>query len=189
MAWISPNYTDTDRGPNPSTDDKIEVFRDRVDGWQISIAEEMLRQIENSKDFPAMRHAGYALISVVFSYFEMVGQCKAPAGSTPSPTADFIRGFKAIYPATQLTDLEIKSVYDRVRCGMYHNGYTKRGVLIDSTFTPTFSFNHGNLHLNPHTLVRDIRTHFSDFIKALCAGNNHNDRTSFESLFDRVPNN
>src|SRR5262245_48207051 len=120
--WVSPNYQDTKFGANPSDDDKIEIFCDRVDGWQLKIAEEMLRQIIAQQP-PLMQHAAYAMISVVFTYFEMIGQIvKQKAGEKSGATGDFVRGFKEVFPTTPLKDNEIEIVHDRIRCGMFHNG-------------------------------------------------------------------
>jgi len=185
--WVSPNYTEADKGTNPSESDLVEVFRDRVDGWQLAIAEEMLRQVEDSATYPAMRHAGYTLISVVFSYFEMVGQIIG-RGQQPSPTEDFVRGFKDVYPKTRLTTGEIKIIYGRVRCGMYHDGYTKRGVYISSRYKQTFEMKKGIVLLNPHLLIPDLRTHFGALTLRLEDPRNKKLRANLLKLMKQSPN-
>ena len=187
--WVSPHFTEADKGSNPSDDDIIVVFADRVDGWQLAIAEELLRQVEDPPAYPAMKHAGYALISVVFSYFEMIGQCVKATGSAPSPTADFVRGFRDVYPATAFTDPEIEVIYDRIRCGMFHNGYTKRGVYIDGDYTQTWDLDKANnvVKLNPHRLIRDLRAHFTSFVTRLENTANQRERANLVALFNRQP--
>ncbi len=184
ISFISPTYTTADF-PNPTLDDKVEIFRDRVDGWQIAIAEELLRQITNAQPAAPMKHAGYCLISITFSYFEMIGQC---LGGVTNPTNDFIRGFRAVYPTTTFPNSDIQILYDRIRCGMFHNGYTKRGVFINGTYSPTFSFDSDKtVLLNPHALVLDIRQHFTGVIVMLLDSTHTTERTHFENLFDRPP--
>ena len=184
--WVSPNYTEADKGSTPSPDDLVEVFRDRVDGWQLAIAEEMLRQIEDSPTYPRMRHAGYALISVVFSYFEMVGQCVKTPGTKTRPTADFVAGFEDVYPGWQGRTADIETIYDRIRCGMFHNGYTKRGVYIDGEYTATFELRNGVVLLNPHLLVRDLRSHFTAFTARLESSASTDLRANLVELMNRL---
>lgn len=183
--WVSPRLKDTDFADPPRDDEKISVFEDRVDGWHLKAAEEMLRQIE-SKQPPVMQHAAYALISVVFSYFEMVGQIvKRRAGEKAGATGDFVRGFKNVFPATSLTDAQVEIVYDRIRCGMFHNGYTKKGVHIDGGFTEVFEYKNNVVLLNPHLLVPAIRQHFTGLVALLKDPANTDERTRFLDLFDR----
>ena len=72
--WISKSYTDADFCGNPGPTERIEIFRDRVMGWQIDIAKEMVRQIETPGTGDVMKHAGYAVLAVLTSYFEMIQQ-------------------------------------------------------------------------------------------------------------------
>jgi hypothetical protein len=185
--WVSPHFTEADKGSTPDNDALIEVFRDRIDGWQLSIAEEMLRQIEDSPLYPAMKHAAYALISVVFSYFEMVGQLVKMPGKKTGATDDFVAGFEDVYPAWKGRTRDIETVYDRIRCGMFHNGYTKRGVYIDGDYTVTFELKSGIVQLNPHTLVRDLRKHFTALTTRLEIKTNSNLRSNLIELLNRAP--
>jgi hypothetical protein len=84
----------------------------------------------------------------------MIGQCVNLAGTPPSPPADFVRGFRGVYPTTPLGPAEIEIVYDRVRCGMFHNGYTKRGVSIDGEYKQTWDLDRADnvVKLNPHLI-------------------------------------
>jgi hypothetical protein len=184
--WVSPRFKDTEFSDPPTDDDKIAVFEDRVDGWQLRIAEELLRQIEIQQP-PPMQHAGYALISVLFPYFEMIGQIlKKQAGEKTGATGDFVRGFKQVFPTAALTDPEIEIVYDRIRCGMFHNGYTKKGVYIDGEYTEVFEYKNGVVQLNPHLLVPAIRSHFATLAALLKDKANTEERSRFIDLFDRV---
>lgn len=57
---ISPKYTDQTFGSNPTIEDKILVFENRVLGWNIAPA----------KSLNSVPHAGYAIVSILFSYFD-----------------------------------------------------------------------------------------------------------------------
>ncbi len=159
-------------GFSPSDNDIIVVFADRVEGWQLGIAEEMLRQIEDSSIYPAMKHAGYALISVVFLYFEMIGQCVNPTGGVPSPTVDFVRGFRDVDPNTPFSDHEIEIVYDRIRCGMYHNGYRTTPRRCSGCIRPAGTACSQCVRYSEHTRATDQTSAFAGGIGASLGGVN-----------------
>lgn len=183
--FVSRKYVNTDFSSPPTLDEKIEVFEDRVLGWHIEIAQELRKQIESGGDAGAFRHAGYALVSILFSYFEMIAQYIEGTSSNGGSKATFVRGFRYVFPSSSLTSDEIEDVYKRVRCGMYHDGYTKFGTLISGDYSPSISVENDTVKVNPHTLVDDISAHFSSYIATIKSSANSNDRTNFESTFDR----
>ena len=71
MTATSRSHRDGQFGSNPTFDQKVEIFSERVLGWQLDVAEEMSRQFfqalsDENADVP-MRHCGFAVISVIFS--------------------------------------------------------------------------------------------------------------------------
>lgn len=122
--FVSRKYLSSDFASPPTLDEKVTVFEDRVLGWQIDIAQEVRRQIESGGDNGPFRHAGYALVSLLFSYFEMIAQFIEGTSSQGGSKATFVRGFKYVYPSTTMSNSNIEEVYKRVRCGMYHDGFT-----------------------------------------------------------------
>jgi hypothetical protein len=101
------------------TDDKIKIFEDREAGWRFKVASE-------AEPFP---HSGYALVSILFAYFEMIAQYISGSSSDGQSGTFFRLGVRNVYPASPLSDKEIDTIYSRVRCGMFHSGYTKLGTL------------------------------------------------------------
>ena len=72
---ISRKYSSDDFGGKPDLDQKILIFEDRVLWWQLEIAEELHRLIEAPENNgKTLQHAAFALISILFSYFEMIAQ-------------------------------------------------------------------------------------------------------------------
>jgi len=182
--FISRKYLNTTFPSPPSLDDKVILFEDRVLGWQIEIAQELRRQIESGGNNGPFRHAGYAIVSLLFSYFEMIAQYVEGTPSNGGSKATFTRGFKYVFPTTSLSTADTEEVYKRVRCGMYHDGYTKLGTLISSTTTPSVCFDKNTVEVNPHTLVDDIASHFDSYIVTLKNSANTNERGKFEATFD-----
>src|SRR5262245_19511126 len=102
---ISAHYMSDSFGQSLSDAQAIELFRDRAQSWQIDIAAEMVRRPGCVPENNAMRHAGYALISVLFSYFEMIAQYERGQSSDVKETNTdwgskraFRDGFRSVYP-------------------------------------------------------------------------------------------
>lgn len=163
-SYLSATSLRSSFGNTLSVDDKIQIFDERVDSWQLKPAEAMLAQII-AQNPPEMQHGAYALIAVIFSYYEMIGNCLT--GKNATATEKFVAGFKDVYPALGLSDSQIRDIYGKVRCGMYHVAYTKIGVLIDGNFAKVFTIANGAIEMNPHLLVPDIRAHFTQFVAKL----------------------
>ncbi len=138
--------------PRPwSLDQKIEIYECMIEVWQLGAAVAMLRQIESHQPPSSWSHAAYGLVSMTFSYFEMIGKSLNPnSGSSGTAGTDFNYGFCDVYPTFAPSNgiysdkipqasgpwpinPDIQSVVqfrDRIRNGIYHLGYTKSGVLI-----------------------------------------------------------
>ena len=174
MTFISPRFTTETFGPYPTLDQKILIFEDRELGWRFNIAEVV------EKNSPA---GGYAIISILFAYFEMVYQYSTGLSSKNGPGDAFRNGVRLVYPARTFTDEQLKMVYDRVRCGMFHNGYTKFGTLISGGFS-ALAIDNDTVLVNPHQLRADLLTHFRQYVATLKDVTNATARTKFEMIFD-----
>jgi len=122
---VSPSHLSNEFGTPPTLDNKIEIFRDRVQGWQIDIA----KHIEVHSD------GGYGILAVLSNYYEMIAQYWKGVPSDRQSKKMFVIGFRLIYDSTPLTKKQIESIYSSLRCALYHNGYTKRGLLINGDYT------------------------------------------------------
>ena len=73
---------------------KIDLFECRVEVWQFGVAAEILKQIEANQPPSIWSHAAYALVSVGFTYFEMIGKTLNPnSASSRTASEDFNVGF------------------------------------------------------------------------------------------------
>jgi len=179
--WVSPTSQRKDFSDPYTLADKLRIFEERVDGWQLTIAEEMLTQI-NAQSPKSMQHAAYAMISVIFSYFEMIGNCLVSASGA---TSKFKAGFKSVFSKLGLSNKQLAKIYSQVRCGLYHVAYTKRGVIIDGTFTDVIKITGTRIEMNPHLLIPAVRTHFKQFMVDLKAKQPNDPMISrFEALFN-----
>lgn len=157
-------------------DDMLDLFESRVDVWQLGPAVGMLKQIETQPNPSVWAHTAYALLAVVFTYFEMIGKTLNPS-SQPSGTAgpDFSSGFCDVYPEFVSRMADVAGFRDRVRNGMYHLGYTKNNLLIHNApqVTPAdFFVDRGQAAnpvylVNPHQVTRTVVAHFPTFLQRL----------------------
>lgn len=186
--------------PKPwSIDDKINIFECRVDVWQLGVAVAMLKRNESNEQSSIWRHSAYGMLSVIFSYFEMIGKT-LNLKSQPRGTAslDFNHGFCDVYPAYKpanedYTDDNLSFVValrDRVRNGMYHLAWTKSNLVIHNAphrseeFFVTQAGPRSVYYLNPHKMVRTIVNHFPGFVARLREESNTDMRSKFETFFD-----
>jgi hypothetical protein len=171
--------------------------------WQLGVAVQILKEIESPPSQTSMwTCAAYGMLSITFSYFEMIGKIINPK-SAKSRTAgkDFNYGFCDVYteyvsPSGSHKDEDmpiVREFRDRVRNGMYHLAYTKHNLFIHNKpeiSKKDFDVKEENgfniYYMNPHSMVRTIVDHFPGFIKRLNNPDSQYDglRDKFEEFFD-----
>lgn len=196
-----------------SLQDKILVFHCRVDVWLLGPAVEILKEIEGHEHPSAWSHSAYGLLSVVMSYFEMIGKTLNPKSArSNTASVDFNYGFCDVYdgyrPASgnysdyidagqkkkiPNPDMEdVKQFRNRLRNGLYHLAATKEDLWIhnrqdisekDFDIIPAYG---DRYYVNPHSMVRTIVNHFPTFIERLRNPDPQYDtmRAKFEDFID-----
>lgn len=182
---ISRNYSSDDFGGKPDIDQKILIFEDRVLNWHLDIAELLRKNMEaKEQQGTDWNHAGFALLSLLFTYFEMIAQYKQGKVSNKASQKMFCHGVGDVYPG-KFSMGKRRKIYTRVRCGMFHNAFVKRGTLLDGAYTEAIEVEDGgNVKINPHLLSPDIRTHFADYISLLKDKKQKALRKHFEDVFN-----
>ena len=157
MVWLSPHIS-SDRFPTgvPKTiDEKILVFEDRVLGWQIEPAEQLIC---------SSGHAGFAVIHILASYFEMVGMALRGRRPVSPPRAKkkrrkkkqrqrvrrdsreyFDAGVRDVFPTIASWKQRhvrwfVSALWGDVRCKMYHEGMTGPGVFLSANYADPYVF-------------------------------------------------
>jgi hypothetical protein len=176
--WISPHFRDDHFPVGPSLDDKVAIFADRVRGWQLDIADRLQRDVQ---------HSGFAVLSVVVSYFEMIAKYRDGFVGTGKSEHYFTQGVEWVFPAIGPHGQVLKRLYKAVRCGMYHSGITLHGVgITDEGDAALRSTQDGqNIMINPHQLVPALQDHFSRYVVTLQNALNEAERLNFQKRFDR----
>lgn len=198
--WISPSYQDTDFSHPHTLDTKITLFEDRVLGWKLNIADQL---INGSLEKSPIRHSGYATLDIVVSYFEMIA--KYEDGFTGRKSEEYFKKgvysvfpeFKNIQPPAQtslslvgnvvsLIDIVLDLIYEGVRCGLYHSGITNGKIFLTGEIeTPmAYDIQLQMLIVNPHLLVPRLKKHLNDYVSKLRNENNAELRSKFEKRYD-----
>ena len=138
-------------------DDKIAIYEREVNDWFLSPAESLLdhNRFENS----------FVVLMVCMSYFEGVEQYKTGVESNRRSKNCFIDSVKRLYP-NQFQDNDIGKLYTKSRCGLFHNGMVKGGVIFNNSFLDVIAFeNNGEtIKINPEKLLNDIKRDFAAYI-------------------------
>ena len=161
--FISPNHRLEEFPRGLSLEDKIAVFADRVWGWQLNIAEQVARDIKDS---------GFAVLSIVLSYFEMIAKYCAGYIDIYESEHYFKEGVKLVFPelssgeGQEAINALLLGLYRQVRCGMYHNALTHGTVELSGDIGTPIEFvsDQGWIRINPHLLVKAIKNHFYAYL-------------------------
>ncbi|MGB2695197.1 MAG: hypothetical protein WBD55_08430 [Dehalococcoidia bacterium] len=177
---ISPHFTNEHFREPLSIGDKISLFSDRVRGWQLDIAQYL-------ESHP---HAGFGILSIISSYFEMIAKYEDGQTSITASKKYFKQGVRLVLePNTDPAELPIPEtvldlLYNEVRCGMYHAGITGPSVQLNKDLPAPLGFREGTLTVNTDLLVLTLQDHFSRYLTRLLDPANQRLRDNFEKRFD-----
>lgn len=161
---------------------KIKIYEREVKEWFLKPARDLLNQNSFNNSF--------LVLMVCMSYVEGVEQYKTGIDSSRRSKDCFIDSIKRFYPDKYL-DGDIGKLYSKSRCGLFHNGMVKGGVIFNNTFEDVIKFgNNGEvIKINPQKLLQDVENDFNRYINELKNVDNvrqdENNRTAREN-FDRM---
>jgi len=182
--WISPHFQSDffgERYPDKlSLEDKIAIFSDGVRGWQLDVADRVLRHD---------RHSGFAALSILFSYFEMIARYQSGKWEDNRDSGErFREGVASVFPDLANAEATLHPLWQAVRNGMYHRATTKRGIVLDGDFEFAIALatDRTTVEINPHRLVNRLQEHFGQYVSDLLDPDSSKDeqRSNFESVFD-----
>lgn len=185
---ISPSYTTDDFPdfPNAMTiDQKIDVFADRISGWQLGIAKEIIEK----KLSP---HCAFALLHLTASYFEMIAKYSdGVVDDEETSYKNFKKGIRTVFPDVdrwprKVSRSFLRLLYGNVRCGLYHIGMVRAGVWITGDMPDVMQYdkNYNIVKIDPDKLVYALLHHFGEYVWKLREPNNVDLRANFERRFD-----
>jgi hypothetical protein len=144
-----------------TTDDSINGLQFYICERLIGIAEILAREFANEHSTSPLKESGYAILSIVSAYFEMVEQLSTGTHSDGGKSREFfVRGFRKVYPCFGGSNKQIEDIYGRIRCGMYHNGMTREGTVLSRDYKCGFQICGTEIRINPALVVEDVKRHF-----------------------------
>lgn len=168
-------------------DEKIAGFIGYVSIRQLGIAEFLANEFKDEGREGVLKESGYAILSIVMSYFEMIEQVTTGTVNTKGDGAFFARGFRKVYPSAPYSDPDImKWIYGLVRCSLYHSAMTKGAVPLSRHFEVGFRIHRDKLEINPALVVSEIRLHFDRYAQQLRNPCECDCRCSFEAAYDQI---
>lgn len=188
--YISPNYT-WGKIENPSLDDLLDVFEDRVRGWLLEPVDSLLQ----------LPQGFVSAISLLFTYFESIQIYISGQDNKGTSKRFFINGFLAVFGSPGIDKSQLKNmaktIYTEGRCGFFHNGLSGRKILYskarDEALTVTlpkvdckidFNGKVQSIVINPDRFYKCVKRHFEKYIFDLRKNENKNLRENFKKAVD-----
>lgn len=138
-------------------DDKITIYEREVLEWFLLPAKELLERNSFNNSL--------IVLMICMSYIEGVEQYKTGISSNGKSSEFFINSINRLYPEMYQKN-HLTKLYTKSRCGLFHMGMTKGGVIFNNTFEAPIGFeNNGErIKINPTKLLNDILTDFTRYI-------------------------
>ncbi len=182
----------------PSFDDKVAIFYERVWGWQLHIAELCLdggKDHEGKADLQKIPHSAFAAMQIMLSYFEMIAKYEdgfVPANKKQGQSKKYFKaGLKSVFPSLAShnqsdVDSFLDTFYEKVRCGLYHLAQTEAGIVLTGLSQEALRFDPANkvLVINPHRLPAVLKDNLNSYRRKLLDTTNSDLRQKFEQRCD-----
>jgi len=192
--WISPKHVLTDFSRPLTIDQKIDLFAEQVIGWKLNIAEILInggKDDANNFHEKGIHGSGFAVLDIVFSYFEMIAKFYDGYIGNNSSQRYFKKGIRLVFPeiqgkfAVNFEGIE-DHLYSDGRCMLYHSGFLDGKIMITGDFPKAIGYDkeHNRSIINPHKLPSELIIHFSNYIIDLKDTKNVILRANFEKRFD-----
>jgi hypothetical protein len=164
--------------------DKIRLFKEQIQGWQLDIAKYLLF---GDGKIPIRKHSAFASLSILTSYFENISRYIEGCLNEENSNSYFCKGLNYVYknhPSIKITEDIAKSIYRNLRCGLYHVGLTHQNIILSEGKEYGVHI-HGNMiQIAPTKFYEEIEKHFNDYCEQLKTDKDL--RENFKKRFDLV---
>jgi len=185
---ISPNYTD-EKLDDPTIDDLIDIFEDRIKNWLLEPAKKLMN--ESSGPIPAF--------CLLLTYFEGIWIFKKGEDSKNKSKLFFMESFVDVFKSCGLSEKLLMKIaeilYIEGRCGFFHDGMFRAKIffkrLKHADMLVTLPKVNGRIDENgdiqsiiidPFKCMEIVQNDFSAFVKNLRDSSNTIGRESFQKI-------
>ena len=186
MTWITPYSMREEFTEALSLNDKIRILKERTLGWQLDIADACI-----NGGLPCMKHSGFAVLFIVFSYFETIANMKHGVTKNTDPSRFFKEGVLDVFPELNRQPyVESKEdiltiLYRSARCGFYHSSMARQRISICGEYEVLeYDRIDKYVKINPHKLIPRLKNHFLRYVLELLDPQNVELRRNFETTFE-----
>ncbi|MBT3339243.1 MAG: hypothetical protein HN975_19410 [Anaerolineae bacterium] len=176
---ISPRFTADDFSEHWNLEDKIEVFIDRIKGWHLGVANEIIKRDIQGRDL--------ALLHIVASFFEMISKYNSGYLGERKSKEHFRKGVSLVFPDIEPSAEDfINALYKNIRNGLYHIGRPGPNVIFDKNLPGSIGYNSEEdmILVSTDQFVEGISLRFDSYARALRNSANTELRSNFERRFD-----
>jgi hypothetical protein len=187
---ISPHFEDK-KLDNPTLEDLIDVFEDRIQSWLLEPARALLQT----------QHGFVAAICLLLTYFEGYETYRRGEDSKGHSKEFFRKAFIDVFksPTVDVAFLArlADALYEDGRCGFFHDGTARARILFSQQFAAEFvatvpkvggkADETGAIQsilLNPQSFYAAVERHFVAYVKALRDPSNSSLRTNFKAAVE-----
>jgi hypothetical protein len=190
VHFVSPNIQKAALLFPLTLSDKINIFEDRVLGWQLNVAWELYYgpHAGPAPVQPLIKHNGFAVLYILLSYFEMIP--KYEKGDLSEDSGKWFKeGITAVFPEFKGHAAEtsiLSGMWKGARNGLYHSAMTKSRVFVSGEAAGIdYDGVKKRLTINPGVVATRAIAHFEDYVTRLRDASNGVLRENFRKKFDR----
>ena len=94
---------------------------------------------------------------------------------------------RRIFDKANGPEIILKSYYEQIRCGLFHDGMTKKNVVISGDFPNPINYignqtgQNGVIKINPHQFLDKIKDDFEEYVSQLKDGSVQDIVKNFET--------
>ncbi|MDB5389525.1 MAG: hypothetical protein JWM11_5171 [Planctomycetaceae bacterium] len=166
--------------------EKIDAFENHIFIRQLRIAQVLGERFCENNPIDPLAESAFAIVSICFSYFEMIEQFCRGQSSDGQSWDFFKRGFERVFPSFVIASADVKQLYKTMRCGMYHTAMPTDRYRLSRELSASFKKVNGLIEINPVRLTDEIIYHFNRYCHDLRSGNDSALQQSFEMMFDSL---
>ncbi|MDB5390264.1 MAG: hypothetical protein JWM11_5910 [Planctomycetaceae bacterium] len=166
--------------------EKIDAFEAHVLTRQLRIGQVLGDRFMSNQIGDPLSESAFAIISICFSYFEMIEQFSVGQSSHGRSGEFFKRGFARVFPNSAVNLDDVAHLYSMLRCGMYHTAMPTDNCGLTRELSTAIAKENGIIVINPARLIDSLINHFQDFCSDLRSGRDCDLRRSFEAMFDSL---